>query len=208
METFGLTRQVAADPEFVRAQLAENNDKLRGVIETMYDTVHGALNANAQKVQKVTNRLVSSVRGHLRRNNGIISQVNGALKQGVQQALDANTGMIGLISADPALRDEMRAVPPQPDPGAYVPQPPVAPAPAGNYGLPPLPLSITGRVYTLMASADCSQFIAVPGDMGDWYRDGWQPPPGWFVQETVHGTPDEIGKRLAELASQCVPHPT
>lgn len=199
METFGLTRQVEADPNYVRQQLAENDAKLRGVIEAMYDTVHGALNDNSRRIQKVTSRLVTSVRGHLRRNNGIMNEVNGALKQGVQQALDANTGMIGLISADPAIRDQMRAVPPSPNPGAYTPQPPVAPPAAQPFGLPPLPVSITGQTYTILANADCSQLVAVPGDMGDWYRAEWQPPPGWFVQETLKGTPEEIGQRMSVM---------
>lgn len=187
MDTFGLTETTGKSLDDVNAQLDAMGQKIFGVYGDVQQSIRDQIDGLAYRVGNVDRRVRASLNGHMREMQNRLSGPLNAIRSDLNNALDSARGQVNLIAVQ------------------HAPDIPSVPLPPLSPGQP----SELARVYSVLANRDCSQFVAVPGDLGDWYAMGWVVPDGWLVQGQVTAAPADVPNILIHWQQPCktVPPP-
>lgn len=186
MDGFGVPHPDNRDLAWVNTTLDDMSRRLYGVYGDVQTTLRDQIDGLATRLGRVDHRIRASLAGRLREMATRLSGPLTAIRQDVNGALDDMRGTLNLaaVHLSPV---SSTALPGPMAPGA---------------------MASRVQVYSVLANPDCSEYRAVPGDLGDWYSMGWQPPHGWTVQGQITALPEEVPGILARWSLPCKTSPT
>lgn len=181
METFGLPAPPVKDMAWVRSQLDDMAGKVWAAYQAVQDGIRGDIDGMAARVGKVDNRIRSSIWGRLRQMDGLVKPALAAVSTDINNQLSQMAGVVDHVAAQTA---------PPSSPPTDLPYEVGAQSPRA-------------KIYTVVGNHDCTILHAVPGDLGDWFMQGWSPPDGYLAQGQITAVPEDVPLILARWNQPC-----